>query len=733
MIMKRHNTTSQLLFALLAAVAFAALPACGDDASSGSGTVSNNDTDPNDGANNDPALDLDLAAAVEVRLDPARSFYRVGSTVTPRAIVIDGHGERITGASVQWQVSPDGATEAAGNEYTLREEGTVVFEACTAEDGVLGESVCGSKSVAVDASTPAIEVTRPSPGAWLGDDGSEEIVVEGKVTDTSETLHAFVNGQRVELHDSGAFSTTITPQFGINHIAVTATDSINRAPAQALLDVLWAPDWSSMSNTADETGFGFDDGIVIDLTQRFFDDGQLPDQPDESSLRTDDLTDIFSLLIKNIDFMNQIPDPALDTEAGQLRIIDLTIGEPDVLLELTDEGAELFIWVPNVEIHTQGSISFDNQSLDLTGTVDAEIAGFANLVIDKPSDDEDFSAEVADISLSLQRADSHFASPEANAVFDLAESALRSKIEELLVDTLQGQFIDALPAMLADALNSIEAQLDGLSFELATGFSDPLELSLDGSIASFDTTYRNSMTAMLSTDISANAPPALTDSPGIPLASEFTSRLPLFETSRAQIGLRLALLNGLLHSLWETGFLEIDLTDVMPEDYADLTENAQMSTKLQPVLSRPRAGEPYDFILRAGQMEIEAEMLGQTDVYVINLEVGILMSLDDNSIAISVPDEPTVTAWVESTTGDRAVLNQAALEELILGEVWPQLETTLSEGLAFDLPIPAMDGVSDLAPSLSELEVEFLLERPVTYRNGFIIFDAMLRGDLPLN
>jgi hypothetical protein len=725
------------LLAALFAACLCGPVACSDDADTGGGQQiqpgdDTGDAGQGDASTPDDNLDLDLAASLEVVIQPARALYNPDTVVQPSAIVYDGRGEAMGSQAVHWTVTPEAAASPANPGYRLDSVGPVTFQACTAENGVSGEPICGSKRIIVDNTAPTVTITSPAPGAWLGADGATSIAVEGAVADPTGELHAFVNGQEVELDDAGNFSTTLTPHFGVNHIEVVATDGVSVTSGQAMVDVLWAPAWYDMSNSDTQTAFGYDDGLVLDLGQRFFDDGLPPAQVDETNYITEDLADILTLLVKNIDFMSQITNPVIDSSSAQPSITSLSFDEPTVLLDLTDTGAELYLWVPNVEIGTAGAVSFDAQTLDLTGSISTDIAGFAALHIEKPGPGEAFIAGVDSLSLSLQNAESHFTAPEANAIFKLAESALRTKIETILADTLRGQFIDQLPTLLAGALNSIEEQLSGLSFDLDTEFTEPLTLSFDGAIAGFETTYRDSMSAVLSTTVSADQPPQLTHSPGIPLTGPYSTELPLFESSRAQIAVRLGLLNGLLHSLWETGFLEINLTELMPDQFASLVEEAHLSAKLQPVLAPPRAGEPYDFILSAGQMEIEARLLSQVDTYAINIEVGILMSLEDNAISLIVPDEPTVVAWVKSTTGDEAVLPQETVESLILTQVWPQIEETLKQGLSFELPVPSLSGLSDIAPSMSALEVDFLLDRPVMYRDGFIIFDAKLQGSLPL-
>src|SRR5690554_8049692 len=99
----------------------------------------------------------------------------------------------------------------------------------------------------------------------------------------------------------------------------------------------------------------------------------------------------------------------------------------------------------------------------------------------------------------------------------------------------------------------------------------------------------------------------------------------------------------------------------MPAQFASIIKETHLSAKLQPILTRPRAGEPYDFILSAGQMELEAELLSQVDTYVINIEVGMRMTLADNAIQLTAPDEPRIIAWVKSTSAVRALIPGATI------------------------------------------------------------------------
>ncbi|MFW5967645.1 MAG: hypothetical protein ACOCV2_09020 [Persicimonas sp.] len=718
----RNDIASIWFLALVLAVALGPSVGCGGtDDPGGSNSLSNSESN---------ADEESRSPTIEILIDPARSVYRTSARLTPEAQVYDADGERVSDASIEWEVTPEELYEEQNGSYELVEQGRLTFEACAEFEEAGDEPLCGSKDVLVDDAAPSLEITEPEAGAWLDAD-DDPVEVRGNVVDRreGEQVSVFLNGEKVSLDEDDSFSREIDSEFGINHVEAVVVDEAQHTE-EARLDYIWAPEWYDMDNTEETTGFGFDDGLVLDLGQNFFDDGDPPTEADEETYITSDLADIFSLLVENIDFMDQIPDPVLDGSSGELRITDIEMGQPEILLDLVDGGLELFVWVPDLDLETEGDIAFEDTNLNLDGGISADLAGFAQVSVDKPSSDDPFEADVEAIELSLQQPESDFESDEANAVFELAESAMRKQIEDSLVDTLADQFVDQLPAIVVDALNEVDSQLEGGTFAFDTDFTGAMNISFDGGFEEFELRHRDSMFAQLGTDLSLDQAPHFEDSPGIPLAQSVDSQPELFDSSRAQVGVRLGLLNGLLHTLWQAGLLEINLTEVIPSDVGGSVEAADLSGKLQPMITPPEKGEPYDFMLRAGQLELEIDVADQVDVYAVHVEVGVTMTLDDNELALNIPDDPRVRTWLVETDADRAFIGKDMIRELILDDVWPELEESISDGLAFELPIPQPEGLGSLAPGLEALELALVLERSVDYRTGYIIFDAMLEGML---
>src|SRR5690606_28498247 len=84
-----------------------------------------------------------------------------------------------------------------------------------------------------------------------------------------------------------------------------------------------------------------------------------------------------------------------------------------------------------------------------------------------------------------------------------------------------------------------------------------------------------------------------------------------FRDGSIALGVRLAVLNGLLHSLWSSGLLEVDATPLLPESITGLVSGAQLSGKIAPVLRPAEGEETDDLVLSLGQLELQLAFRGE--------------------------------------------------------------------------------------------------------------------------
>lgn len=689
------------------------------------------DTTTSDGSS-DASRPEKISAALEINFDPSLATYAPEITLEGSARVFDADGNTVEDPEVEWSVSPqEVATSSGGGTIELKAEGKALVEACATIPS--GQEICGSKDVVVDAGPPELEVESPTPGALLGSGSKSTIQVSGRARDGSDSVRVYVNGKRARPDDEGRFSVEIEPDFGINPIRVVATDGLHQSEATERFDVLWSKHWTEVSTSGGGLGFSFDDGIGLDLGQQFFDDGEGPDRrPNDSQIVARDIADIFGLLISNLDVSGAIDNPVFESGDTSLSIRGVQLGDPAVLSDITDSGAQLFIHIPSMVIQTGGQASIEGETLSFDGNISGSISAFADIAIAR--DSGEFQTSVQSLEVSIDSLSPSFTDDEANALFNLAESAVRAEVEERISKLVENEVVSSLPTILSETLLSLESGLSDQSFEFDSPLTgDPRDIRFDGTISKFETVRRRSMRALLTTDFRTEATDIHPSAPGVPRVGPQGRDLPFLSQGHIQVAIRLGLLNGVATALWKTSFFEGDVTDQVPDSFSSTVDEAIVSGKLPPVLRPARSEETTDFVLELGQFEASLSALGQTDTFGVNIQTGVDVTLDGSTLSLETPGTPEFDVWLIETTGDSAVISADDVRSLLSEQVWPKLRTSIQDGLTFELPMPDTSRVSDLAPALERMNLEIALAQPVSVRNGAALFDTQLRGTLPLN
>ena len=720
-------------------VLFATAAACGGDKSSAKPTGpepqpdammpdTGDNTDPDMGGTPDmdpgfdvPTFDREIPGGLLLRMTPGRDTYQPGVRLLPEVEVVDVYGDP---AQFEWElvVEPAGAATPVMDRYELAEEGIVRFTACTVENGIDDQPVCGWDEVVVDIGPPTIEITSPVAGAMLDATNDPMITVEGTVTDTFGDVTAFLNGAPLALEADGSFSTEIGARYGVNHIQVEASDGLDSTTSRAVVDVLWANDYAPITDPPlDEV-----DAVQLRLGQLFVDDRMRPMTLVDGTTVTQDLADIMQLVIQNLDIATLLPDPVVDTSGFFLRIPSIVLGKPNVQIDIVDGGLELFIQIPDLVANTEGSFTFDNTSLDLNGNLTAGLSALITVSVDKPDANTPVSVTVDSISVAVEDASPNFASAEANAIFQLASSILRTTIEDLLRDTLEMSFVTEIPALLGDVFTALESVLAGQTVDLDTGFGAPITLTIDGGLSTITTAFRDHLTAGLSLSANTSSTGAFPMSRGTALlyAREPAS---FFQQARVQFGLRFSLVNGLLHTLWQGGLLEADVADFVPIN----VDAALLSAKLPPLIRPPTEGEPNDFVIELGQVEITVDILGDTATYGVNISTGVDLGIQNAALALTVGDVPKIDTWLISSSADSPLVTPEVLKDLIEGQVWPEFTAAFAGGLSIPLPAPDLSGLGSISAPLGGLTLDYREVRPLAVRDGWIVLDATMEGTLP--
>ena len=725
------NSNTLLIFFIAGLLGASACGGCGDDPDNSAPApdvdMSQSDTSmPPDemgptGEPDLPVVDDDIPGGLLLRMTPGRDTYPPGIRLLPEVETYDASGAV---AAYDWEmtVEPAGAATIVGDRFELAEEGVVRFTACTVKTRPDGSPVCGWDEVVVNTAPPVIEITSPLPGQMLDATAHPVITVTGQITDSFGEITAFIDGEPLELDQDGNFSADVEPRFGINHIEVAASDGLDARTSQAIVNVMWATDYAPITNPPVD----FADAISLRLGQLFIDDRVGPMTSPDGTTVTQDLADIMSLVINNFDLSSQIPDPVIDQSGFLLRVPSIAIGKPLVQIDIIDGGLEIFVQMSQIIAQTEGNFTFNNTVLDLDGNITAGMSALISVSIDKAAPAAPIDVSVSAISVAVENATPNFASDEANAIFALASSVLRTTLEALLLDTLEGSFVDEIPALLAGVFTALEDVLADQSVDLDTGLGAPITLNIDGTVETLEAVFRDHLTATLNLEASTTVDGVWPDSRGTALLYA-TSPPAFFQQSRVQFGVRFALVNSLLHALWQAGLLDAVVTDVVPIN----VDNATLAARLPPVVRPPLEGEPHDVVIELGQIEIETEILGRTDRYGVNISTGIDFGLDQGALGVTIGDMPEIRTWLITSSEDQPFLSPAALRDLIRTQVWPQFTAAFAGGLSIPLPAPDLSGLGSVAAPLGNLTLAYKEARPLAIRDGWIVLDATMEGTLP--
>ena len=678
-----------------------------------------------DGSSASPSANFVL-----VDITPIRSTYVIGTTVTPEATIYDQDGEEIEGVDVEWTVTPDDNVEQDEEQWTVVAEGRITFQACVLDsDTGAVTDVCGDREITSASGQGTVILERPLPGEFFRGDIDETIPVEGIADPNLVDDFVLVSGQTVEVDSDGRFATQIEPRFGVNHITVRAFDGVNVQDGTASASVLWAPTYAEPGGDEDSIHVSIDDAILLRLGQNFLDDGQPYTVISESQVLTEDLTDILELILDYADLNDEIPNPVVESDTFTLNVPDVSINDSRIELNATDTGLELYAQIPDLRAETEGFLALTDETIDLAGDLSAMVSILADLEVGKTGPDEDIHVHLADLVLAVESAEPNFDSDEANAIFELADSMLRDQLEELVLDAIDDAFVDSLPDMILDLFESLDGILADQQFDLDLDFADPLTIDFDGQIGQLLPIRGEGLEGYISAELNVDAAPVFPDNPGVPISHAEAVTNPMFAESRVQLALNLSLLNSILHSLWSAGLLDLDITEQV-EELAGLIDAGHANGKLPPVVTPPVGNEPYDLILSLGQLELNLDWMDQQDLFGAHISVGANLVFAGDDIAIEISDDPHIDLWLIESSEDTPFMSANDLMSLIDELLWPELEGALGEGLSFSLPIPELDALEPYAPELADMALTVRMTRPMDIRQGFLVLDAAIEGEL---
>jgi hypothetical protein len=599
---------------------------------------------------------------------------------------------------------------------------------------------CTSPAGPPKAGELSVAVTSPAPGEEIVGADHATITVTGSVTTTNPAYgvtQAWVNGLLVDLDESGAFSTEITPDVGVNHIKVEGGDGFGDVVSKQL-DVMWVPEY--LSTLAGSTGFSVDDAMDLSLGQGFFDGRRLGTTLDLTSdpVIAHDLGSALELILWNIDLASLLTG-GIHVSSGTSSL-DITIPAATPAEIIVDANInanptpaiDLEIDLNGVFLATNGNFHFSNRDLTVAGglTADMHASAKVNVLV---AGDGTLSVFVTDVVAEVGPLEPQFTGPNGNELDGLlivGNNDFRQFVEGMIQQQLIPTFTDKIPPLLESLLGATDKLLDNVSFTLDTSLGTPVTVTLDGKIGGLDVlagpaigVTPGHMTVRQQVSISTDATsPIHSTSHGAARVSA-APLLPPTNTSALHLLLSQDFLNAMLHSLWNSGLLEGSTM------FGGLS--AMVSAKLQP-FARPVPdtsaceidGVRCDLIVQLGQIEVTLPDFEQS--FAINASAGARVVVDGATVSLVIQQTPDLLVWETSAVPGR--LTPDAIRDVVANVVWPQLFGAIGDKLHITLPIPdlAALGLTTLSPNLANAQLQLDVRQRANVTAGYLGLGADL-------
>lgn len=547
------------------------------------------------------------------------------------------------------------------------------FNDCTADscDPVEG---CTHELIVSNDCRPTIVVDFPPRAATIdSDDGP--LVVTGTVTSgAGEITSLTINGASVDVGADGTFSFPATPRIGGNTLAFEATDALGsvRKRVQSYL-------WSSAYLAPDpaDTDTRVDPGLGIRLAEPSF----------------EVFGTIFEAVIGSFPvgelLVNQ-PQPITSVSGYSISATDpngVDLGTPTVNVSPRPGGFALdasfsslraqlqisgFLCNGNL-IYTASRVDLD-ADIDLTVVDNAPVATFTNVVADITGGDLQVECFIGGIVEALA-------------------GDVSGEIEGLLADSVRSEFGPVISeAFSAFALNadlplpSFDPSADPVTITLGTDFS-----RIDSDATGTDFVLRAGATTPESATPYTNDGALLRQGCGLGPQDVVFTRDGALEVALAD-----DLVNQILYSAWDGGFLEFTIPPELLGDFEiPGVENLDLvaSGLLQPTAS-DCSNIDGPLLAQIGDLRIDAslDLFGQPlDVIIyVAVEAEVTVTAEEGELGFGLGNLSNPQLEV-NVVQENLISAEETFETLLLDQLIPGLESALGGGSLGTFPLPEID------------------------------------------
>ena len=665
-----------------------------------------------------PGLPSLLSAAIV----PRQEVYRIGQVVTLQALVVDQFGNPVPSAELAYETNPVMGTFGTGRFRPL-DEGIYELTLSVISPTYNDVELSWTGTLIANEWGPSIECLEPLDASILIHTPGDALTFRGRVSDSAGVELLRINYVEMAIDENGTFSTTLTPDWGVNFVNITARDTFGEETSTFCAFMI--------SQSYFPEGEFLDDVIMLRMNQAAIDDGGSSDpilSLGDILRRVVESNGIVTTIDQQMSAQNPIYPENCEVEVWligcvfRLRVDYRSFsinGVRTVSLNLVDGGLRARIRLDDIEVgmriggtvSTNGTVSADNIIVDMTFGV--SLNSNHQPVVSVSNINE---VTIGDLHVDF--------SGIIGAVIDLIawifENTIRSQITSLIRDFLR----DNLNAVLQGVLQNLDVSSLGAEIPIPsfTG-GRPTMLGFNVRFSSINLNSTRALFGMGS--LFTGSSNHVGDSPGSALPpGSFID--PLNTTRTTAAGINLGLLNQVLHVLWRTGMLDFDAaSEILGIDAPEGTEIS--FTASMPPVAIGIAGQDNKVAIHLGGVSLTLLYPGFFDEP-LSIRAGVIATSDvtlspDNELSFSgiAIDEFYFAAEDMALDG-----NQRAILESMLTDIFQEvLDTSINSSLPA-LPIPEFELPSSLG------EYGFDPGTAIGLRNGaFTITEShfLLEGD----
>jgi len=611
-------------------------------------------------------------ASLELRLED--ESLELDNTTVAHVTVVDAYGNEVDEDWDLW-VEPPSGVDINYNAITFGLEGRYTVWA-ESEDGQLSDSV----------GPLLIDSTGPDPGISTPDRGHQttapQVDVRGQATEEYTGVASItVNGQPANISEDDSWSATADLDFASNFIHTVAIDGDGNQTSDLRTAI-----------SGDYTVYGANvrDGLIVRINEPGF----------------DAIEEIAGDFLDADLLASAIPNPLIDVEeedcflgicvtwyALEVTIPTFSLGETELNIDPRYEGyLDTTAAVHDFYLELDADAVLLEIPIGIGGSVEADAITIAMDIWPYVSG-ATLGMSIGSVTVDMQGFDID------QGFYDVIEDVLNFfgiDLNGILADLIEGliedQIIDAVPELLADALQALE-------------ISVPLEL--EGNVYTFDALPSTAdvdeygLTLGMNSWFTAASWVAAGDSnPGSLTWPYSPPTYGAHEQVGMELGFSLDFLNQVFHAFWGGGLLEleIDLAE-MGLDLSDLGDflpdlgGLVIATRpLAPPVVVPGDGvDLLGFQMGDFELSIYSGRVHEDDLWMrvyVHIDAGLELAATEQGTLSAGLGEPDIRFDLVYPS-DRSVY--AGDTELLLETLVPMILPTLTDSLG-EIPIPELEG-----------------------------------------